>query len=161
MKILRKAPFESDRKDIEDLIYNKHLSDQEIADLYGVAKDTIWSRRLLWDLPSGSEQKELHIKDSITQYWVHGYTVNEMAEALETNTQLIYNKMEQYNIRQIPRYGIPAPVMSLTDLRQDISELSDGVVVVTHNRQPKWVLVPIEEYQDLRNGVFSALREEA
>ncbi|WP_370242842.1 hypothetical protein [Marisediminitalea sp.] len=163
-KVLRKPPFESDRKDIEKLIYEKHWSDIQIADHYGVAKDTIWSRRMLWNLPSGSSLREAKLKEDITELWKAGYDVNETADVLEISPQMVYTKMRQYNIRNIPRMGIDAPELSLTELRQTINTDNfddSATVVVTHNRQPKWVLMPVEDYNDLRSGMYEQLRQES
>lgn len=158
--ILRKPPFESDRAEIEDLI-NKCKSDSEIAFIFGVTKDTIWSRRKLWKLPSGSEKREEQIIESLKVLWKECYSPPEMAEALGISEQMVYAKITQHKIRDIPRLGIDAPTIPFDTLRQGIApEDEDITMVITHKRKPKWALVPIDQYQDLINGTYHELREE-
>jgi IS30 family transposase len=160
-KLLRKAPFDSDRSAIEQLI-NQGQSDSRIAKLYNVTKDTIWCRRARWGFVSGWEVKETTAIENISELWKHGYTVEEIAESLGISKQIVYTKMQGNNIRQLPRMGIDAPNMSLTELRHAITNKEvdeDELVVVTHNRLPKWIMIPIEDYQDLANGVFGELRK--
>ena len=156
--ILRKPPFNSDRPEIEHLI-NIGKSDSEIALIYDVTKDTIWSRRKLWNLPSGSEKKEEQTIESLKVLWKECYGVPEMAEALGISEQMVYAKLAQHKIREIPRLGIEAPTIPFDTLRQGIApEDEDTTLVITHKRKPKWALVPIDEYQDLINGTYHELR---
>lgn len=161
--VLRKAPFDSDRPAIEELI-KQGYSDAKIAKKYKVTKGTIWCRRKRWGLESSWELAENTLKDSLAELWKNGYTVEEMADTLDLELQMLYLKMRQYKIRELPRMGVDGPSMSLTELRQSFTNKSlddETVVLVTHNRTPKWALVPIEQYQDLASGVFQELRSEA
>ncbi len=143
------------------LAHNSGISDAEIAFIYDVAKDTIWSRRKLWKLPSGSKQKESEIIDSLKVLWRECYSVEEMAFFLQISEQTVYAKLKKHNIRDIPRLGIDAPTIPFDALRQGVpQEDDDTVVVITHKGKPKWALVPIEQYQDLINGTYHELREE-
>ena len=75
---------------------------------------------------------------------------------LQVSTQMLYAKMREHKIRNLPRMGVDAPEVCLTDLRNLFIHDSgdeDKVIVVTHNRLVKWALVPIEQYTDLLNGV--------
>ncbi|MHC6648115.1 helix-turn-helix domain-containing protein [Alteromonas sp. HB246098] len=155
---LRKPPFDSDKPEVEKLIYDGK-SDAEIAHIFNVTKDTIWSRRKRWNLPSGSEIREAQIKDGLTQMWIECYTPQEMAEVLGINEQTVYAKLNEYRIRDIPRMGINAPVVPFASLKQGITpEQEDEVWVISHNRVPKWALVPIDQYKDLIEGVYDDLR---
>jgi len=158
---LRKAPFDSDREHITTLV-NDGTSDQEIAKIYKVTPDTIWCRRNRWGLVSGCEIRKAKLQADMSALWINGYSVEEIAEVVGYSLQVIYTKMRLYNIRSLPRLGIRAPNMSLTELRQAVGDghiTEDSVVVVNHNRLPKWVLVPVDQYQDLVNGTFNELRE--
>jgi hypothetical protein len=157
---LRKAPFDSDKENIYSLI-SEGYSDQHIAEIYSVTRDTLWCRRQRWGFKSGCEIKEEKLKSDMTELWKNGYTVNEIAKVLDISLQVIYTKMRLYKIRSISRMGIEAVNMSLTEIRQAVSSgkiTDDDLVVVNHSRLPKWVLVPIEQYQDLIAGVFQELR---
>lgn len=158
--ILRKSPFEHDRQDIEKLI-NTGKSDAEIALIYGVTKDTIWSRRKRWHLPSGSEIKEKQLVESLRVLWENYYSVSEIAETLTISEQTVYSKLTQYRIREISRLGVDATTMAFTSLKQGVDpDKEDEVIVITHNRAPKWALVPFEQYKDLVEGTYHQLREE-
>jgi IS30 family transposase len=161
-KVLRKPPFDTDRSAIEQLI-NQGKSDSSIASIYNVTKDTIWCRRMRWHLPSGWEIKDKNLLNDITELWKNSYTVDEIADLLKVSKQIIYCKMQENKIRQIPRMGIDAPNYSLTELRNALTNKKvdeNALVVVTHNRLPKWVMLPIEDYQDLKSGVYASLRSE-
>lgn len=153
--VLLKAPFDSDYEAVKDLIQQGY-SDSAIAKIYNVTKDTIWCRRRRWGLPSGWEKKEQRFIDDMGELWKNGYTVKEIASVLQVSTQMVYAKMREHKIRNLPRMGVDAPEVCLTDLRNLFIHDSgdeDKVIVVTHNRLVKWALVPIEQYTDLLNGV--------
>ncbi|WP_269519521.1 helix-turn-helix domain-containing protein [Alteromonas sp. BMJM2] len=159
--ILRKPPFDSDRPQIENLI-NDGYSDSVIAERFNVTKDTIWSRRKRWKLPSGSEMRDKQLVDSMRVLWKECYSVPEMAETLNISEQMVYMKLSQHKIRETPRLGITTPVIPFATLKQGITpEDEDETLIITHKRKPKWALVPIDQYQDLVNGVFNELREDA
>lgn len=158
LPFLRKAPFDSDRQQIENLI-QLGKSDAEIATIYNVTKDTIWTRRKRWNLKSGSEVREEQIVESLKVLWRECYSVPEMVEALDISEQMVYMKLAQYKIRDMPRLGLTAPVIPFATLKQGITpEDEEETLIITHKRKPKWALVPIEHYQDLVNGVFDDLR---
>lgn len=161
-RYFRKAPYDSDKATIT-LLVSQGLSDSEIAEKYGVTRDTIWCRRQAWNIESGCGVKENKLKADMLELWKNGYTIKEVASVLGISVQVTYSKMREYNIRKTPRMGVNAPNMSLTEVRQalasdDIDE--EQVILITHKRLPKWALVPIEQYQDLTAGVFNKLRDE-
>ncbi|QPG06931.1 hypothetical protein IT774_07460 [Salinimonas marina] len=161
LPILRKPPLESDKKDVIQYIADGK-SDSEIAMIYGVTKDTIWSRRQIWRLESGSAVRERQNKDALIAMWTNGYTPEEMSHLLGLSIQVVYAKLREYRIRDLPRMGIDAPTMSLASLRQGlIPEDDETITIITHKRIPKWVMVPVEQYQDLQNGTYQQLREQA
>lgn len=159
-QVLRKAPFDSDRAEVESLIA-KGWSDTKIADHYGVRKYNIWSRRKRWGLGSGSEQCKRTFLEEMTLLWQKGYSPKEMAELLNTTLQRIYVTMRDINLRAIPRMGLNVKEISSSDVGRYITEeiaddlTKDRLVVVTHRRQPRYVLVPVEEYTDLLKQNFS------
>lgn len=163
-EFFRKPPFLKDKPTLEAMI-QEGKSDSQIAAQFNVAKDTIRCRRIVWGLSkSGSATKEELLKENIERLWKEGYSVIETADLLGLSEQAIYKKMRQYSVRSIPRMGLEAPTLSLTELRHSFTKNGldeDQVVLVTHNRTPKWALVPIDQYQDLTTGVFSELREES
>lgn len=159
--VLRKPPLESDKDHVHNLILQGH-SDEEIARHFDVTKDTIWSRRKLWGLPSGSSYKDSRIENELTVLWQACYTVKEIAKVTGMSLQRVYMNMRKYGIRDKPRLGIDARSASLSELRQKFEpENDDEVLLVTHKRVPKWVLVPVDQYQDLLNQNFKQLREES
>jgi DNA invertase Pin-like site-specific DNA recombinase len=149
-KILRKPPFDSDKEEIERLI-DDGWSDSRIAKFYSVTKDTIWCRRQRWGLVSGVEVKNKSYLEDITQLWVSGYTPNEIADVLKISLQMVYAKMRQYHIRDAPRMGVTATTMSASDVGRHISDspFEDELILVTYKRQPRYALVPIDDYTDL------------
>lgn len=149
-KILRKPPFDSDKEEIERLI-DEGWSDSKIAKHYNVTKDTIWCRRQRWGLVSGVEVKNKNYLEDITQLWISGYTPNEISEVLEISLQMVYSKMRQHHIRDTPRMGVTSPTMSASDVGRHIGDnpLEDELVLVTYKRQPRYALVPIDDYMDL------------
>lgn len=149
-KILRKPPFDPDKEEIE-LLIEDGWSDSRIAKFYGVTKDTIWCRRQRWGLVSGVEVKNKTYLDDITQLWISGYTPDEIAGVLKISLQMVYAKMRQYHIRDAPRMGVTAPTMSASDVGRHISDSpnDDELVLVTYKRQPRYALVPIDDYMDL------------
>ena len=153
--VLLKAPFDSDKDAVKALI-DQGYSDSAIAKKFGVTKDTIWCRRQRWGFPSGWEIREITLIDSMGELWKNGYTVKEIADVLNVSVQMVYAKMREHSLRELPRMGVEAPVVCLTDLRNlyiNGQGDEDQVIVVTHNRLVKWALVPIEQYTDLLNGV--------
>mgnify|MGYP006101340391 FL=1 len=149
-KILRKPPFDPDKGEIESLI-DEGWSDSKIANHYNVTKDTIWCRRQRWGLVSGVEVKNKSYQEDITQLWISGYTPDEICDVLKISLQMVYAKMRQHHIRDIPRMGIKAPTMSASDIGRYISDSpnDDELVLVTYKRQPRYALVPIDDYMDL------------
>ena len=149
-KILRKPPFDPDKGEIEHLI-DEGWSDSKIANHYKVTKDTIWCRRQRWGLVSGVEVKNKSYLEDITQLWISGYTPDEIADVLKISLQMVYSKMRQHHIRDIPRMGVTAPTMSASDIGRYISDSpnEDELVLVTYKRQPRYALVPIDDYMDL------------
>lgn len=161
--IPQRTPKDSDKPIVEALL-KQGWSDCKIGQHFNVSKDTIRLRRITWGLVSGLITREESLKENISELWKNGYTVEEIAECLGVSLQVVYTKMRLYKIRELPRMGIDAPNMSMTELRQSFTDGlvdEDTVVLVTHNRLPKWALVPIEQYQDLVSGVYQELREEA
>jgi len=156
---LKQPPLDSDRDEVTKLIY-EGKSDAVIADLFNVAKVTIWERRREWGLPSGSEIKETLLVSNIKTLWQEAFTTKEISETLKISTRIIYARMKEHNIRAIPRMGLALPNMSFTQIKNALidKELKeDTTVMVTYNSTPKWALVPIEEYQDLVTGVYEKL----
>jgi transposase len=160
-KLLRKSPFDSDKTNIAKLV-NNGWSDARIAQHYNVNRDTIYCRRQRWNLPNGCDVKADTNIEAITQLWTTGYTVAEIAEYLHISEPSVYTKIRKTKLRAIPRIGIDAPSVSLSDLRNVFSDAAseNKTYIVTYNKLPRWVLVPIEDYQDLKSGVYNSLRSE-
>lgn len=146
-KILYKPPFDHQQNTVLQMIEDG-WSDSKIAQHFGVTKDTIWCRRARWGFPSGSEMRDQKLVDDITELWKHCYTVEEIAEVLKISECVVYVKMRDHNIRSVPRLGLDVPSVSLSELGRSISEdpEQDEVLLVTFNRQPRFVLMPVEEY---------------
>lgn len=149
-EVLRKAPFDEDKDDIKALI-DQGWSDSQIAQKYDVTKDTIWCRRQRWRFLSGAEMKERQLVDSITTLWQAGYSVSEMTDVLNISAHTIYLKMRYYDIRSIPRMNIDAPSISVSELTKYVSDSldADEKLVVTYKRQPRFVLVPVDDYHEM------------
>jgi hypothetical protein len=153
-----KPPFEEDKPKLIELI-NRGFSDLSMAQAFNVSEDTIRSRRQKWGLDTGYNTRRNHITEGVQVLWQQGYGVKEIAAALETTPSVVYNNMQKHGVRNLKRMNVDAPEMSLTDLRNRIAEqncVPDEKIIVTYARIPKWVLVPIDEYQILVSGEVNA-----
>jgi len=160
---LRKSPYDSDRPQIEELI-TQGMTDTQIANIYGVIRDTIHSRRKRWGLLSAIDLRDLTLKDDMTTLWQNGYTVQEMADCLKINLHVVYTKAREYNLRSKSRIAIDAQSLTITELNVAYANNAfndEDTVVITYNRLPKWVLVPVEQYQDMASGLYQETNNES
>ncbi|AYA64274.1 helix-turn-helix domain-containing protein [Alteromonas sp. RKMC-009] len=153
---LRVPPYDSDRPAIEQLI-KEGLSDEQIANKLGFTKALIRCRRERWKLKSGLFYRAEKRKEDIIQLWKSGYLVKEIARILGISVQTVYTVMDENKIWDSVRLDIDAPAVPISKLSEQNAP-TDRLTVVTHNRVPKWVLIPVEDYQDLKNGVYDDLR---
>lgn len=146
-KTLYKPPYDHQKDEVLALI-NEGWPDSKIAAHFGVTKDTIWCRRLRWGFPSGSEIRDRNRIDDITELWKHGYTVEEISDVLGISECVIYVKMREHGIRDIPRLGLGMPSMSLSELGHRMTEESDydQAMLITWKRLPRFVLIPVDDY---------------
>ena len=158
-KYLRSRPLEEDKPVFLQMV-KKGLSDSEIAAHFGATKHLIWQRRKDWNLPQSQSAQQNKIKDDLITLWKEGYLPKEIASHLGLALSTVYAKMRQMAIRKIPRMGFKSDrTLSLHELTQANKNLSDEeVILVTRNRVPRWVLVPVDQYQDLVTGVFDDIR---
>ena len=146
-KILYKPPFDYQRDEVLQMIQDG-WSDSKIAQHFNVTKDTIWCRRARWGFPSGSEMRNKKLIDDITELWKHCYTVEEIADVLQISQCIVYLKMREHNIRNIPRLGLDIREVSISELGRQISEDpdQDEALLITFKQQPRFVLLPIDDY---------------
>lgn len=146
-KVLYKPPFDDQQHEVLQMI-NDGWSDSKIAQHYDVTKDTIWCRRARWGFPSGSETRDRKLVDDITELWKNCYTVDEIAKVLNISECVVYVKMREYKIRDIPRLGLDVTTVSLSELGRSIPEdpNEDETLLVTFNRQPRFVMMPVDDY---------------
>jgi hypothetical protein len=155
-KVLYKPPFDTDRDDVLSMI-KQGWSDSKIAHHVGVTKDTIWCRRARWGFPSGSEMRNSKLISDITILWENCYSAEEIANVLGLSTCIVYLKMREHNIRSVPRLGLNIREVSTSELGREITEdaTQDEKLLITYRQQPRFVLVPIDEYierRDMNNG---------
>lgn len=93
----------------------------------------------------------------ITILWENCYSAEEIANVLGLSTCIVYLKMREHNIRSVPRLGLNIREVSTSELGREITEdaTQDEKLLITYRQQPRFVLVPIDEYierRDMNNG---------